>query len=542
MKASKMAFLTALSDIDPKYLKEFRRFLKPEPKWRIIMKKSMSFTAKAVTVAVAAVVLLGIAFLPGLFQNNITQAAAPTEEKPLRICFDMGTKWDDSGTVQENYVQHLVNDFCFYNAHREEGSVGYGLTEDMIEIECIPGGDAMEAERVSALKKIRTEIMAGQGPDVFICLTNGLIEDLEVEGSRLFPYVEFSMEDDLFLPLDDLIAEFEYTDPAQLTQVLMDGGKNKAGEQVLLPFRYTIPMLYFEREDLEPVDQSGKTWNDVLTSDDPLLKEQVRWAWPVWWGFEEFNRHDYHDSALPYIFPSILDTENRGLAFTEDDLFARVQESLPVMQELMQEDSEIVNDAWYFVRPGATGGRVLNRDHSVIDRPTTLIPLRNETGGVTALIHSYGAINANTPFAKEAALFLDFLSRTANQSDPVSAGVVNVFSGMLTGTGGMPVNAEARQPNGERMGGGERYTKETSDEWEKATQQIDTVHFPSAMDLLIKKMTREIGTELKESAPAVLDGPGMYPDGYANGTISEEKLREIVHETYKKMVELIGEA
>ena len=527
MRASKLDFLTALSDIDPKYLREFRRFLKPEPKWRIIMKKSMSFTAKMVTAAAAVVVMLGIVFLPGLLQNRVTPAAAPTEERPLRICFDMGSKNDGGGSGQENYTKKLVQDFCFYNDYREEGSVGYGLTEEKIQIDVIPSDESLSAERVSMLQKIRTEIMAGQGPDVFVCVCDGVDEALEVEGSRLFPYVEFSMEDNLFLPLDDLIAEFEYTDPAQLTQVLLDGGKDSAGEQVVLPFRYTLPMLYFNRSDLEPVDQSGKTWNDVLTSDDPLLKEQVRWAWPLGRSPEDCNRRDYHDSALPCIFPSILDMENRGLAFTEDDLFARLQESLPVLQELLREDSEILNDAWYFVRPGTNGIPVLNRPNTG-DPGTTLIPLRNETGGVTALIHSYGAINANTPFAKEAALFLDFIGQTAIQSDPSSQGIINVFGGVQGSVGGMPVNAAARQPNGDM------YAKETSDEWEKATQQIDTVHFPSAMDLLMKKMTREIGTELKESAPDVFDGPGMYPDGYANGTISEEKMREIVHETYKK--------
>ena len=58
----------------------------------------------------------------------------------------------------------------------------------------------------------------------------------------------------------------------------------------------------------------------------------------------------------------------------------------------------------------------------------------------------------------------------------------------------------------------------------------------------MKKMTREIGEELHKSAAPDLDWPSLRPDYYANGTISEERMREIVHETYKKMVELIGEA
>ena len=535
MKASKMAFLTALSDIDPKYLKEFRRFLKPEPKWRIIMKKSMSFTAKAVTVAVAAVVLLGIAFLPGLFQNRVTPAAAPTEEQPLRICFDMGTDMDERGgtSEQELYVKSFINNYLLtVNIGVEEEKK---LKKEQIEIEVIPSDESRATERATMLQRLRTEIMGGGGPDVFICVSDSLGGVYEGVESRLFPYVEFAIEDNLFLPLDDLMAEFEYTDPAKLTKVLLDAGKNKAGEQVVLPLRYTIPVLYYEPEDVKPVDQSGKTWDDVLTSDDPLLKEQARWAWRVWWGREDEKRLDSHDSELPCLFPTMLDTENRTLGFTEEELFALVQKSLPPFQSLLQEDSEIRNEAGYFKRYDAMSP--LKRPQHSDDTGLTLIPMRNQTGGVTAMILSYGAVNANTAYPQYAAAFLDYISREGIQDDIKRVGGSTlVFGTSEHHLNGISINEDARRPNDST------YSQATSDEWEKATRQIDTVHFPSAVDTMLDEMTFEIGVALRDSVDPDFEWPPVWPEHYANGTISEEKLREIVHEAYKKMVELVGEA
>lgn len=536
MKATKLELLSALTDIDPKYLKEFHRFLKPEPKWRIIMKKSVHLTGKVIGAAAAAAIVLGLIFLPGLWQNNgITQAAAPTEEKPLRICFDLGAAHDEfEGGVsrQEQYVRTLIHDYCFYSGKTEDGE---GMTEEKIQIEVIPSDENKAAERSAALQRLRTEIMSGGGPDVYVCACDGLGERFAVEGSRLFPYVEFAKEDGVFLPLDDLLEEFQYCDPERLTKVLLDAGKNQAGEQVLLPIRYTIPVLLYEQSDLEPVDQSGKTWDDVLYSDDPLLKEQARWAWPLWWIQEGSMRRDLHDSALPCLFPSILNAESRSLDFTEEDLFSLVQKNLPPLQSLLKEDSGLFHEANYFVRPGNDFGLYLNRTTS-IDEGLTLLPMRNQSGGVTAMIHSYGAVNSNTAFPKEAASFLDFICRKGIQSDLMGSTGMNIFGGVSQSVVGMPVNEEAREPNDSN------YSKATSDEWEKATRQIDTVHFPSAVDTIMNDMTLEIGVELRKSCDPEFEWNTVYPEHYANGTISEEKLREIVQKAYQKMVELVGEA
>ena len=489
---------------------------------------------KSFAIVLALVLLLAIS---GCRQ---AEHAVPTAEKPLRICFDMGTSWDEEGgrSRQEQYVQDLISTYFFFVSHTE-GDVG--LTEEQIEIEYIPSDEDKAADRSAVLQRLRTEIMGGGGPDVFVCVCDGMGDPYEVEGSRLFPYVEFAMEDNLFLPLDEYMTEFTYTDPQQLTAALLDGGKNEAGEQVVIPFRYTIPVLYFERGDLEPVDQSGKTWDDVLTSDDPLLKEQVRWAWPIYWGFSEYNRHDFHESALPCLLPAMVDTQRRTLAFTEDELFELVQKSLSATQELLKEDSEILNDAWYFMRTGLGLRTPLNRRDSGDDDGLTLLPMRNQTGGVTAMICSYGAVNANTAYPKEAASLLDYLSRAGVQTDQIYIGGATVFGGALTEMCGMPVNAEARTMVRTLNETGFLFSPWSLDEWEKATQQIDTVHFPSEMDTLLKEMTREIGVELRKSVEPENVWPAC-PEHYANGTISEEKMREIVHEAYKKMVERIGEA
>ena len=74
-----------------------------------------------------------------------------------------------------------------------------------VELEWLPSRD-QESERKAALTRLRTEIMAGKGPDVFLMdFENGSGESLS-----LFLQPETSMRLGLFYPLDELMENAEY--------------------------------------------------------------------------------------------------------------------------------------------------------------------------------------------------------------------------------------------------------------------------------------------------------------------------------------------
>ena len=113
-----------------------------------------------------------------------------------------------------------------------------------ILIETIP---EEESERENVLKRIRTEILAGKGPDVFLCTS-----DLPFyHHSPLFPFPRQVMENNLFLPLDEYIKQAEYMEWDKLLPSVMDAGSNKDG-QFLLPLTYNMKIFLLDKEEHSP--------------------------------------------------------------------------------------------------------------------------------------------------------------------------------------------------------------------------------------------------------------------------------------------------
>ena len=70
-------------------------------------------------------------------------------------------------------------------------------------METIP---AEGSERENSMQRVRTEILAGKGPDIFLCDAAQLLYDDGV----LFPFPRQVMENRIFLPMDDYIGKAQY--------------------------------------------------------------------------------------------------------------------------------------------------------------------------------------------------------------------------------------------------------------------------------------------------------------------------------------------
>lgn len=99
-------------------------------------------------------------------------------------------------------------------------------------------------DREPELTRLRTEIMAGEGPDAFIldATIPGTVTDSGEPLEALFPNVEKSMYSHLFLDLEEMVQSSEIIELENCNQTVMDVGV--AGDnRFLLPLTYTFSTL-----------------------------------------------------------------------------------------------------------------------------------------------------------------------------------------------------------------------------------------------------------------------------------------------------------
>jgi hypothetical protein len=288
-------------------------------------------------------------------------SATPSDEL-LTIC------------VEEFYtdaVQSLIDAWEWQND---------GVTAEMIVIP----SDSAEAEVM--LTQLRTEIMAGGGPDVYLlqCPNPGWEEGHEV----LFNDPEKMMYSDLFLPLDDYMARAQYLHTEDLNGTILDAGKTEEG-QLILPLEYSYFASAYDTAELTGLKETPASWADLMECSDPAVMQELASHMQFW----------FYDS-----FGSLVDYENQMPLLTADDLYAQVREAISY------------NDAgWAVTNTGSAAldsGSAKDLISSLkLDKENahTIFAFPNSEGGVTANITMYAAINRNTSQAENAFSLLDLL-------------------------------------------------------------------------------------------------------------------------------------
>lgn len=119
------------------------------------------------------------------------------------------------------------------------------------------------ALRDNELTRVRTEIMAGEGPDVFITTCQPEYVD------PVFKYPDQVMSRRTFLPLDDYIKNAQFMEWEKLTPVVMEAGKTGEG-QMALPLTYSLPMTVFRKTEVEHTHSKDLTLFEVAKSNNPV--------------------------------------------------------------------------------------------------------------------------------------------------------------------------------------------------------------------------------------------------------------------------------
>lgn len=448
-----------------------------------------------------------------------------TPEK-LRICFDVGESQDLSALSNVGSLQKAAAEaFAGYLDDCDKYLLE-GITSQDIELELIPSDETQSTERAAALQRIRTEIMSGGGPDVFLCKA-APVEFLS--GERLFPTVERAVQDGLFLPLDELMERAVLTNFSELCAPVLAGGKDPDGRQAVLPMSYTIGVDIYRRADLPAYDSAGKTWEDVLNGDDPVLAAQAGWMFSAAGELPEGNfLYDVHAGQLPLVFPGLMDFTAGKLTMTEEELAAQIKRALAAYRRYLEQETALAK-ASLALSPYLAG--------EIGDQEVTFVPLRNSAGGVTAEVTLYCAVNKNTKQPERAFEVVDaLLSQSFQQGSRLYQDGASVPVNQKLLSPGLPFERNTQS----------EFTQQQYEEYQKAIAQINEVYFPSLLDVQLTGYPESLFRDLQNELLRSFDhGEGISsgsPEIFRKGSISDERLAEIVHTYYQKMERLLDES
>lgn len=357
------------------------------------------------------------------------------------------------------------------------------------ELVVIPS-DRDEAE--IKVSEIRTEILAGGGPDVFLMYNRDpLLWLYEPTSSTpsLFPNPEKAMYTGVFLPLDSYMENARYYNPEHYNQIIMEAGKTEEG-QCLLPLTYDYRVSYLKEHQEHPIQMPLPSWESLVSGEAGIPSTMLR-----------FVNYSFFDLLGEY-----ADYENKKLLISEEELYEYVREAIDY-GKLAENGPEAEGMVW---AEETCASSFLAGTTFSTQNPNSLLALPNRDGGINANISSYVGINKNTTKPSQAFSFLDLL--LSDEIMTLSGFWVeeeNKFkgSGVHTDRFGVSVNEKRF----------ETWCKLLPDDTKKAfrelNSQISSVRFSSDLDLELQSMR----DKCREA------------DG------DEEKQRKIVAETYERM-------
>ena len=300
-----------------------------------------------------------------------------------------GSEASASSTAQEgDPVVLCIEDSFEQDAYELENYLKATGVETEYEFLVLPNNTE---DRETELTRLRTEIMAGEGPDAFIldATVPGTVTDSGEPLEALFPNVEKSMYSHLFLDLEDMAQSSEIIDLESCNKTVMDVGVTGEG-RFLLPLTYTFSGLILDPSILNDPAYVFTTLDELLQSDEEALKGIMAWG-----TFRLF----------PDCLGLLADYTGQNLLVTQDSL----------QQVIEQADAfSAFQDETYSQSPALyQGGRTIGANHLMsLAREETeyaVLPIPNPQGGVTAAVTFYAAINANAAHPQEAFDFIELL-------------------------------------------------------------------------------------------------------------------------------------
>ena len=303
-----------------------------------------------------------------------------------------GSEASASSTAQEgDPVVLCIEDSFEQDAYELENYLKATGVETEYEFLVLPNNTE---DRETELTRLRTEIMAGEGPDAFILNATipGYVTDLSTmePTEALFPNVEKSMYSHLFLDVEEMVQNSETIDLANCNPTVMDVGVTSDG-RFLLPLTYSLSALILDPSILNDPAYVFTTLDELLQSDEEALKGIMAWG-----TFRLF----------PDCLGLLADYTDQNLLVTQDSLQQAIEQADAF--SAFQDEAYSQSPALY-----QGGGRFISANDLMSlareDMEYAVLPIPNPQGGVTVAVTFYAAINANAAHPQEAFDFIELL-------------------------------------------------------------------------------------------------------------------------------------
>lgn len=384
----------------------------------------------------------------------------------------------DTDYIAQNDFQHCI-----------ERIPGYG-EEFTVEINSTPSNTTpVNEDRETIAQHERIEVVAGSGSDIYFCkCTQGLeMETTIVKGT--FPYPEAVMKLGFFLPLDEFISNASYMELEKMNSQVMAAGKNEQG-QFLIPLTFSVYATLFDKNKYSMPDVLPSSWEQQTNSEDIGLK---------------LSSHGASDTFVG-TFGRFVDYSKGELLISKEELQQHVETYVELGSPEMRKQGEIIGLIAQDVRISP------DENHHFPDKKSgekkkdyVMVPMLNSSGGATAYVTSFAAINKNTLYPDFAFRVVDYLASKEIQQQ------------FMFGKG-MPIYSELGK-KGEPLGQNRWTLSEWNyEQYSQLCNQIDTVFFRTEIDLLIAEMLTNCVNEP-----------------------SYEKRQDIISKTYTKLQMIVGE-
>lgn len=341
------------------------------------------------------------------------------DTEPLRICIDL------EYTMETKFwVGGMEN--SFFNDELKQTLSGRLLTAckeknaeypENIALEYIP---ADGQERENTLKRIRTEVMSGEGPDIFLigCSPKSIYSE------ALFTIPEKAMELSLFMTLDEYMENNTvFSEWDKMNQAVLAGGRTAEGQQII-PLMYTVPVSVYRASETEHTQSKELTWQDMLESEDSVLSSAAVWTDNL---FGEIKQGDpFMTTRCPmteFTLGKIADFKNEELLFSEDELRQRLKEIMELGEAYTAGTFDLApahynaylghefNAPMFGRYEKGVDGKPLDAANGIkYNEEFTMVPIYSDDGGVNAEICLYMAVNRNTRRPDDAFRLVDYFS------------------------------------------------------------------------------------------------------------------------------------
>ena len=387
-----------------------------------------------------------ILFLCALFLmiSTFPGCASQEESAQIELCVDI----PGMGYYETSHIQSAINNLIV-----EMNTQGI---ETEITVRFIaPEGDERETE----LRKLKTEIMAGKGPDLFLIGYTGEKETM------LFPSPEKSMQNKLFLPLDSYLENAKYMEKDNFLSAVWEAG-SLDGIQYILPMTYTFPATIFRAEDVS-ID-APMTFGEMAENPDLNFVASVSWVRPR----AALGNH-FIDT-----FEKILDAEDDSVSLSESELQEHMQQILEVTEK--ERDGKLSEaDPHFQVNMSVDFNTFPDVSEGITpEDDIAIVPVFNSAGGVSASVISYMAISAATEYPAEAFEIADYLLSKSTQSGTLYQ--------MLTKTVALPIDTSLLAPGNDTSLW--EMTEQSYNEFLKVQELISYVRLPSYSDYLLSML------------------------------------------------------